>query len=443
MSAKLARACWRSVQPLRTSVRAVSSKTQAFPRHNQCFRSFHASGPRASQANAQKKDHYKVLNVDRGASKGELKKAYYKLAQKYHPDKHSGDKDMEQKFSEISHSYETLADDQKRELYDQYGHDGEEMHQGGGGQQHQDAAEMFRQMFGGGGGGSPFGGGSDGGFGGFESMFGGGGGQQQSQQSRKAQASDLQADVTIDFMEAVNGCSRDLKVKLNELCVTCAGDGLKAGTKSSTCKRCRGAGQVVEQQGFFQIQMPCSACQGEGQTSDPCGGCRGTGVKSKTKDINVKIPPGVSTGVKLRVAGQGNAGVSGKGNLWVVLRVRSDSTFLRKGDDVTTDVPIPIWTALLGGSVPVPTLKGEVSLKVKPGTQPNQKVVMRDRGVKSLTSSKHGNQYVVFKVEVPKSLTKRQTELLQQIVQEEADDTAACATPRKASKTKKSTDKNS
>lgn len=258
-------------------------------------RSFHASAWHHARMDPKKRDYYEVLGVDKGVSKSDLKKAYYKLAQKYHPDKNKGDEAAAEKFSEISNAYETLADDERRQAYDMFGHDADQMGggMGGGPGGFTDAEDLFRNIFGGGMGGQ---GGNP-----FADMFGGGMGGARHRSNR---GSDLTITLNLDFMDAVNGIEKNITLKANAHCTTCDGSGNKKGTTPQTCTECRGSGMITQQQGFFQLQMPCPRCGGEGKSFTPCSPCRGRGVVKEPHEVSIKVPAGVDNDTKLRVPGQ-------------------------------------------------------------------------------------------------------------------------------------------
>jgi molecular chaperone DnaJ len=365
----------------------------------------------------QKRDYYEVLGVSRSASAGEVKKAYYKLAKEMHPDLNKDDPGASDKFSELQDAYETVSDPEKRKMYDQFGHAGANM--GGGG---------F-----GGGGGNPFGGGFHGGQGvdpedilrGFSDMFGGGFGQGQNRNAPQ-RGGDLQARLVLNFMEAVAGCSKDLNIRRMMTCKPCNGTGASAGSGPVTCKACSGTGSRTVQRGFLYMQSPCPNCKGTGSVIEsPCQPCSGQGRLPETKTVEVKVPSGVDTGINLRVVGQGDDGLrgGGAGHLFVEIVVKEDPFFKRDQSDVHVEVPISFVQACLGDKIAMPTLKGEVDLKVPSGTQPGDRLVMRNRGVPVLNGGgRRGHQYVHFDVKVPKKLTDRQKELLMEFAEEAGDE---------------------
>ena len=345
-----------------------------------------------------KRDYYEVLEVDKGASEREIKKAYKKLAMKYHPDRTQGDKALEVKFKEIQEAYEVLNDAQKRAAYDQYGHAGVDPNRGGAG----------------------FGGGGD--FGDiFGDVFGdifGGGGARGGRQSRARQGSDLRYNLELSLEEAVRGKSVDIRVPTLVECEVCDGSGAKKGSTPKTCPTCHGNGQVQMRQGFFAVQQTCPTCSGKGKIiEDPCNSCHGHGRKEKTKTLNVKIPSGVDTGDRIRLSGEGEAGENGEpaGDLYVQVHVRDHKIFQRDGNNLYCEVPLSFTTAALGGELEVPTLDGKVKLKISPETQTGRMFRLRGKGVKSVRSGAVGDLMCKVVVETPVSLSSRQKELLQEL----------------------------
>jgi len=345
-----------------------------------------------------KRDYYEVLGVDKGAGEREIKKAYKKLAMKYHPDRTQGDKALEVKFKEIQEAYEVLNDAQKRAAYDQYGHAGVDPNRGGAG----------------------FGGGGD--FGDiFGDVFGdifGGGGARGGRQSRARQGSDLRYNLELSLEEAVRGKSVDIRVPTLVECEVCDGSGAKKGSTPKTCPTCHGNGQVQMRQGFFAVQQTCPTCSGKGKIiEDPCNSCHGHGRKEKTKTLNVKIPSGVDTGDRIRLSGEGEAGENGApaGDLYVQVHVRDHKIFQRDGNNLYCEVPLSFTTAALGGELEVPTLDGKVKLKISPETQTGHMFRLRGKGVKSVRSGAVGDLMCKVVVETPVSLSSRQKELLQEL----------------------------
>ncbi|KZX01333.1 molecular chaperone DnaJ [Pseudoalteromonas luteoviolacea] len=354
-----------------------------------------------------KRDYYEVLGVSKDASERDIKKAYKRLAMKYHPDRTAGDEALEAKFKEVKEAYEVLTDSQKRQMYDQYGH------------------AAFEQNGGGGHGG--FGGGADFGdiFGDvFGDIFGGGGGRRQSRQQRGA---DLRYSLDLSLEEAVKGKDVEIKVPTWVSCEPCDGSGAKAGSKPKTCTTCHGAGQVQMRQGFFAVQQTCPTCQGTGQViSDPCNKCHGQGRVEKTKTLSVKIPAGVDTGDRIRLSGEGEAGMHGApaGDLYVQVSVREHPIFVRDGNNLYCEVPISYTTAALGGEIEVPTLDGRANLKIPTESQTGKMFRMRGKGVKSVRSGSVGDLICKVVIETPVNLNDRQKELLRELEESMSGDTS-------------------
>ena len=352
------------------------------------------------------KDFYKTLGVDKGASKEEIKKAYRKLAMKYHPDQNKDNAEAEAKFKEISEAYDILKDDQKRAAFDQFGSAAFEGGAGPGG-------------FSGGG----FGGGA--GFSGFsdifEDMFGDfmGGGGARGGQSGPGRGSDMQYTMEISLEEAHKGIEKTIKVPVHETCGSCKGSGAKPGTGEETCPTCDGAGRMRAQQGFFTIERACPTCNGAGKIiRDPCDVCSGSGRVRKEKSLKVKIPAGIESGRRIRLAGEGEAGMRGgpSGDLYVLLAVKPHKFFKRDGANLQGRVPIPMTTASLGGDVEVPTIAGSrTKIKIPPGTQTGQQLRLKGLGMPVLRSDAVGDMYVEVVVETPVNLSSKQKDLLKQL----------------------------
>ncbi|MGA1204619.1 MAG: molecular chaperone DnaJ [Opitutales bacterium] len=353
-----------------------------------------------------KQDYYELLGVGRDASAEEIKKAYRKKAVQFHPDKHKGDKGMEEKFKEVSEAYEVLKDADKRAAYDRYGHaafeqGGAGMRGGAGGGFH-DPFDIFREVFGGSA---------------FDDFFGGGGGR--GSRSGSESGSDLRYDVEITLVEAYKGSEKEISYRTAVGCGHCSGSGAEPGSRVITCSTCGGAGRVVSSRGFFQVQQACPSCQGAGRMPEQrCRTCSGEGRVLKDKKVKIHIPAGISTGQKLRSAGNGEAGFMGgpAGDLYVVVHVKDHNIFERQGDDLYCDVPVKFTLAALGGTIEVPTLSntsGRVSLKIPAGTQDGTIFKLRDRGMPHLRGNYKGNQFVRVHIDVPKKLTPEQRELLE------------------------------
>ncbi len=390
--------------PRRPSHRPPPPPPPPHPHQRQQRRAFHAT-PSSPQ-----RDFYDILGVNRGADQKEIKKAYYAKAKAMHPDVNKDDPKATEKFAEVQSAYECLSDAEKRASYDQFGHagaGGNPFGGGGGGG-------------GGGPGGNPFGGQSaEDIFRNFGDMFGqqqrGGAGQMRNAPQR---GGDVQTRLRVRFMDAVNGCKQDVTYRQATNCGTCSGTGAKPGTSPSVCARCRGTGAIHVQRGFFQMQMPCDACGGTGQViTDPCPTCGGEGRTTKIRTLQVTIPKGVDTGINMRLNQQGDEGIRGgpSGSLYVEIEVERDAFFERDGADVHTEIPIRFSQAALGATIPLRTLRGEVDLKVKAGTQPGEQVVLRGRGIQKLNGGERGNQYVHFHVDIPQSLTPEQQDLLERL----------------------------
>lgn len=375
---------------------------------------------------ANKRDYYDVLGIDKNASQDEIKKAYRKLSKKYHPDI-SDDPQADEKFKEVSEAYDTLKDEGKRQQYDQFGHAGGQAGFGGGG-------GGYGSGFGGQGG---FG---QGGFGGsgfediFDTFFGGGG--RQRDPNAPVQGDDLQYTMDLEFEEAIFGKEETIHYKRDENCKTCGGNGAKPGTQPTTCSNCRGSGKVTQAQqtafGTFQTQTTCPQCGGSGQEiKEKCQDCQGRGHTNETHSVKVKIPAGVEDGNQIRLQGQGNAGKNGGpyGDLYVVFRVKDSDIFQRRGSEIYYDLPINFVQASLGDEIKVPTVHGNVSLKIPAGTQTGTSFRLKNKGAPKLRGNGNGHQHVKVKVVIPTDLTNRQAELLREFakvsdiqVQDQTDD---------------------
>lgn len=348
-----------------------------------------------------KRDYYEVMGVDKSVNEADLKKAYRRLAMKYHPDRNPDDESAEAKFKEVKEAYSILSDKEKRATYDQFGH-----------------AAFENGGMGAGGGG--FGGGA-GGFGDifgdmFGDIFGGGGGGGRQRQRRGA---DLRYDLELTLEEAVNGTEVNITVPRMSECGTCDGSGAKPGSTPTTCGTCHGVGQVRMQQGFFSVQQTCPQCHGDGKiVSDPCNTCHGQGRVRENKKLSVKIPAGVDEGDQIRLSGEGeSAGKGGiNGDLYVSVTLRKHAIFEREGVDLHCSVPISYTTLALGGELEVPTLEGRAKLKIPAGTQSGKLFRLRGKGVKNVRNASFiGDLYCKVHVETPVNLTKRQKELLQEL----------------------------
>ncbi|MGK0176293.1 MAG: molecular chaperone DnaJ [Lentimonas sp.] len=355
-------------------------------------------------------DLYETLGVARDASADELKKAYRKLAVKYHPDKNPDDEKAEAQFKEISSAYDVLKDPEKRAAYDRYGHAAFQGGMGGGGGSSRgghDPFDIFREAFSGQGGGG-------GGGGIFEEFFGGGGGGQS--QGGASHGSDLRYDLEISLEEAVKGCEKEIRYKRPVGCKRCDGKGAEPGSKKATCSTCGGSGQISSNRGFISFRQVCTKCQGAGITIDkPCTDCHGEGRKMETSTVKIRIPAGVATGSKLRSAGKGEAGQMGgpTGDLYIVIHVKAHELFERQDYHLFCEIPIKFTLAALGGSIKVPTLFGKGSLKIPTGTQSGTTFRLRGQGVPHLRGNGKGDLLVRVQVEVPTKLDSDQKEKLE------------------------------
>ncbi|WKE66562.1 molecular chaperone DnaJ [Gallaecimonas kandeliae] len=360
-----------------------------------------------------KRDYYEVLGVDRGADEKEIKRAYKKLAMKYHPDRNPGDKESEAKFKEVKEAYEVLTDGDKRAAYDRYGHAGVDPNMGAGGfggGNGADFADIFGDVFG--------------------DIFGGG---RRGGGARQARGADLRYNMELSLEEAVKGVSKEIKVPTFASCEKCDGSGAKPGTSAKTCHTCQGMGQVQMRQGFFAVQQTCPTCSGSGKViADPCDACHGQGRVQKTKTLSVKIPAGVDTGDRIRLSGEGEAGQFGApaGDLYVQVHVKEHPIFVRDGNNLYCEVPISFTVAALGGEIEVPTLDGRVKLKVAEGTQTGRMFRLKGKGVKSVRSGMQGDLMVKTVVETPVNLTAEQRELLEQFEKSLTGDSAKRHKPK-------------
>ena len=346
----------------------------------------------------EQKDYYEILGVSREADESEIKKAYRKLAMKYHPDRNSNDKVAEEKFKEIQKAYGILSDKQKREAYDRFGHAGVDQAGGGAGGfgGFSGFGDVFEDI--------------------FENIFSGSRGQ--GRQSRGQRGSDLQFNVSLTLEEAALGKQVEITVPRHANCDLCHGSGAKKGSTPKGCETCGGIGQVRIQQGFFSIQQTCPSCHGEGKViTDPCPNCHGHGRVRESKKLTVKIPAGVDNGDRVRLAGEGAAGMHGgsAGDLYVQINVKKHAIFERQESDLYCEVPISFTTATLGGSIEVPTLEGRVTLKIPGETQTGKIFRLRGKGLKSARGQATGDLLCRVVVETPVNLSREQKELLSQL----------------------------
>ena len=363
---------------------------------------------------ADKRDYYEVLGVAKTASADEIKSAYRKLAMKYHPDRNPGDESAKAKFQEASEAYEVLSNPEKRQRYDQFGHQGVEFGPGGfdfsrdfSHSQDVDLSDILNSVFGGamGGGGFDFGG-----------MFGGG--RRRADPEAPQRGADMSMELEVDFEEALFGSERTIELTLPEQCHTCGGTGAARGAKRVKCPTCGGRGAVIRGNGFFQVRQTCPKCGGEGSIIErPCPDCNGTGQTRARRKVSLKIPKGVDTGSRLRLSGKGGGGLRGgePGDLYVIVRVRDSDIFLRDGLDLAVDVPLSPVTAAVGGSVDVPTPDGIATLNIPSGTPNGKQFRMRGKGMPSLRGMSSGDLVVRVVLEVPQRLTARQRGLLDEL----------------------------
>ncbi|MCL4184356.1 MAG: molecular chaperone DnaJ [Burkholderiaceae bacterium] len=349
-----------------------------------------------------KRDYYEILGVAKNATEDDLKKAYRKLAMKYHPDRNPDSKDAEEKFKEVKEAYEMLTDPAKRDAYDRFGHAGVDPNAGGfpggaGGQGFGGFADVFGDIFG-----DIFGG-----------QRGAGGGR-----SNVYRGADLRYAMEVTLEQAAHGYTSEIRVPSWEECETCRGSGAKPGTKPKVCQSCGGQGAVRVQQGFFSIQQTCPTCRGSGKViPEPCTTCEGVGRVKKNKTLEVKIPAGIDDGMRIRSAGNGEPGINGgpPGDLYVEIRVKEHPVFQRDGDDLHCEVPIGITTAALGGMVQIPTLSGRAEIELPEGTQSGKQFRLRGKGIKGIRSSYPGDLYAHIVVETPVRLNEKQKQMLREL----------------------------
>lgn len=358
-----------------------------------------------------KRDYYEVLGVSRGASEQELKSAFRRLAKECHPDRNSGDKNAEQRFKEIAEAYEALKDPQKRAAYDQFGHAAFDGGRGGpGGGFGPDFAASMSDI--------------------FDDLFGEfmGGRRGPRQRSGRERGADLRYNLEITLGEAYLGKAAQIRVPSSVSCEKCAGTGAKPGTKPTSCPTCGGYGKVRASQGFFTIERTCPGCQGRGEIiEDPCPNCSGSGRVMRERTLSVNIPPGVEDGTRIRLAGEGEAGLRGgpTGDLYIFLSIKPHTFFQRDGSDIFCMVPISMITAALGGQIEVPTLDGSVTrVKVPEGTESGKQFRLKNKGMPVLRTKAYGDMYIQVQVETPKNLTRRQRELLEEFERESHKDTS-------------------
>jgi molecular chaperone DnaJ len=344
-----------------------------------------------------KRDYYEILGVQRGAGDADLKAAFRKLAMQHHPDRNPGDKDCEHRFKELNEAYDVLKDPDKRAAYDRFGHAAFEHGSGGGGAGFgADFASTFSDI--------------------FDDLFGMGG--RRGRGSGRERGADLRYNMEIKLEEAFVGKTAELRLPTSVTCEKCSGSGAKPGSKPKTCATCAGQGKIRHSQGFFTLERTCVACQGRGQVIEtPCASCAGSGRITRERTLSVNIPPGVEDGTRIRLGGEGEAGMRGgpSGDLYIFLSIASHQFFQRDGADLHCRVPVSMVTAALGGEFEVPTIDGAVTrVKVPAGTQTGRRFRLQSKGMPVLRTRQTGDMYVQVVVETPQSLTKRQRELLQE-----------------------------
>ncbi|GIW70467.1 MAG: chaperone protein DnaJ [Planctomycetota bacterium] len=350
----------------------------------------------------EKRDYYEVLGVPRNATPQELKKAYRRIALATHPDRNPGDKEAEARFKEAAEAYEVLSDPEKRARYDRFGHEG--LRAAGAAPDFSSFESIFEAF------GDIFGGG-------FEGIFGFGAGRRGRRRAARPGAN-LKVELTLDFLEAAQGCEKVITIRRGEPCDRCGGGGAAPGSSPRACGTCGGRGEITRTQGFFALRTTCPVCAGQGQVIDePCRGCGGSGLVEAEREIQIRVPPGVEDGTRMRLAGEGEAGPHGgpRGDLYVFVSVRPHELFERHGDDIVCEVPITFAQAALGARIRVPTLEGSEEIEVPPGTQSHTVVRLAGRGIPHLRGYGRGDQLVRLVVEVPRRLSKRQEELVREL----------------------------
>lgn len=354
---------------------------------------------------ATKRDYYEILGVSRDASAETVKRAYKKLAHKYHPDRNPDDEEAVERFKEAAEAFEVLNDAEKRSIYDRFGHaglSGAGSRAGGGFTDMDDIMDAFGDLFEG--------------FGFF------GGGRARGRGARSRRGDHLRTSITIDLLDAASGCTRELELTRHARCSTCGGSGARPGSQPQRCDYCRGMGRVVQSQGFFRVQSTCPACHGEGVViRDRCPDCEGSGMEIETVNLEVQVPPGVDNGMQLCLRGEGEPGQRGgpRGDLYVDIQVREHPLFEREGRHLRCHVPVTFPQAALGAELEIPTLEGRHEFTVPPGTQPGEVFRLRGYGMPDPHGGRRGELFVQIQVEVPKKLTRRQEDLLRELAEVE------------------------
>jgi molecular chaperone DnaJ len=357
---------------------------------------------------ATKQDYYELLGISRSASADEIKKAYRKMAMKYHPDRNQGDKEAEETFKAVSEAYEVLSDTQKKQMYDQYGHDGLKSQFGPGGFDFSrdfthmgDIEDILGNLFGGGGG--------------IFGDFFGGGGRRRGRPDGPQPGNDLRFSLEIDFEEAAFGSEREVTLPVTDECKTCSGSGVAKGARPETCRQCGGSGSVISGGGFFQVRQTCPVCRGAGKVvTNPCTDCGGSGRVKAKRTLSLRIPAGVESGSRLRLAGKGEGGLRGgpAGDLYVVIQVREHTLFRRAEDDLLIDLPVPFETLALGGDVRVPTIDGYARLKLAAGTESGKLFRLRGKGMPDVQGRGRGDLHVRVVADIPHKLNRAQKDAL-------------------------------
>ncbi|OED36656.1 molecular chaperone DnaJ [PVC group bacterium (ex Bugula neritina AB1)] len=348
---------------------------------------------------ANKRDYYEVLGVSPSASKDEIKKSYRKLAAKYHPDRNQNDAKAEEKFKECAEAYSVLSDDNKKAQYDQFGHSGPSQFGGQGGFDDIDLGDIFSDFF--------------------------GGGRSRRSSGGRSRGNDLKVGLEVTFKEAVFGVEKEIGVRRDSSCTTCDGSGAAPGSKKITCQQCDGVGQIRVSQGVFSMARTCHSCKGQGvKIEKACFTCMGKGLVSSRDKVKVKVPGGVDNGVTLKVSGEGEAGPQGgpKGDLYVVMTVRSHDFFERHEDDIVCEVPIGFAQAALGTEIEVPTLEGRTKIKISSGTQSGKILRLRGKGVSNIRGYGRGDQLIRVVVETPTKLNEQQRKLLEEFAEISGED---------------------